>query len=90
MSRKARSFRPDFQNTSATLETRELLATLPQGLVIKNLSENLGGPTTFVSDHESKMFVGDLEGTIRSISLVDGKATVIGKVDAENVDARGL
>ena len=90
MSRKARSFRPDFQSTSATLETRELLATLPQGLVIKNLSENLGGPTTFVSDHESKMFVGDLEGTIRSISLLDGKATVIGKVDTENVDARGL
>jgi|688.fasta_scaffold21109_2 glucose/arabinose dehydrogenase len=90
MARKARSFRPDFQNSSAVLETRELLATLPQGLVIKNLSENLGGPTTFVSDHESKMFVGDLDGSIRSISLVDGKASIIGKLNAENVDARGL
>ena len=87
---KSRRFTPDMGGSVDRLEVRELLTTLPQGIVISTLVNDLGGPTTFVSDHESRIFVGDLDGTIRSISTIDGQVTNLGKLNAENVDSRGL
>lgn len=89
-SRTPRRYLPEVVSTETKLETRELLTTLPEGIVIRDWTSGLYGPTTFVSDHESQIFVGNLDGTIQLVSTLDGQTQYIGRVDAENVDARGL
>ena len=88
--RTPRRYVPEVVSTETKLETRELLTTLPEGIVIRDWTSGLYGPTTFSSDHESQIFVGNLDGTIQLVSAIDGQTQYIGRVAAENVDARGL
>lgn len=85
-----RRFVPESVTTQSGLESRELLTTLSAGLVIRDLTSGIANPTTFIADHENQIFVGNLDGWIQSVSAVDGHLHTIGKLDAENVDSRGL
>jgi glucose/arabinose dehydrogenase len=85
-----RHFQPSVSSLFATLEPRQLLASLSPGLSINSLVSNFGNPTTFVSDYQSTLFVGDLDGTIQAVSTINGQKQILGRLPAENVDARGL
>ncbi|MFM7131378.1 MAG: hypothetical protein ACKO0V_18675, partial [bacterium] len=85
-----RRFHPTLDTNTAFLEPRQLLASLSAGLTINSLASNFGNPTTFVSDHQSTLLVGEIDGTVHAVSTADGHKQTLGKLPAENVDARGL
>jgi hypothetical protein len=92
MARRApRRFLPgNLAQYEVQLESRELLAQLPAGLTIQEWSGGLTQPTTFVSDKNNWIYVGQLDGTITRVSTADGSSQFLLKLPAENVDSRGL
>ena len=89
--RTPRRFCPNNPAThEAHLEARELLAQLPTGLTIQKWSGGMTEPTTFVSDKNNWLYVGQLDGTITRVSTTTGASEFLLKLPAENVESRGL